>query len=448
MALPPKGGFFMPKRRKTMTEAEKLEGLLTDIAGGVTAIKEETEKVKEEMAKNIEAIKAKQGEQDKILEILASKPKKETLPAMQGVTSGGPEMYTKEVPAWALPSSALGEKYYGFYMAHQGAKLRKFADSEFIEKMSRWWIDVLTGKAPRAIMEERTDLSEGTPAQGGYTVFPEYESIILALALDKSQIALPYCKVLPMGSNVKKVPAKLTGTTVSWGTEATDIGESTGPTVAEVTLTTKRLGAWKEASNEYIGDAFFDVASWLSDLFGEAIGLELDNQVLNGTGDPCYGVLTSAAGYSVTMGAGLTDFSDINGDHASEMMRNLREVDLAGARFVLHRTVFHYVRIMKDSQSAYIYGHPAGPSPKEIWGLPYVLSEKAPSTSAANTPFVSLGNFENFLIGRRQGDMTLFVNPYSLDKENQTRFKVDTRWAMAIGIANAFVRLLTAASGS
>lgn len=424
-------------------KTKELEGLLREIAGGMQEVREESQKQKEAMTLALEEMKARMDGFDEAMETIASQPRKETLP-VPGDPGQSVQVVYKDLPAWMRPTGALGEKYKGYHLDMQardiGSRAEKMGipfilDEEFRQRFAKFMLDVLQG---------RTDLSEGTAAQGGYLVPDEFEPVILAFARDKSQIALPLCWVLPMGTDTKRVPTEASGATVAWTAEATAATESTGPTVGEAVLSAKRLTGFKEASNELIDDSMFDIVSWLTELFGEAIGLELDNQVLNGTGDPVSGVLTAAAGYSVVMASGSTAFSEITGDHASEMMGNLKESVLSNAYFVLHRTVFHYVRTMKDDNNAYIYGHPAGPDPKEIWGMPYIRSEKSPSTSAANTPFVVLGNFKYFVVGRRQGDMKLFVNPYSLDKENQTRFKVETRWGLARGLANAFVRLITA----
>lgn len=411
-----------------MSDIERLEGLLREIAGSVNEVKEETEKVKEEMAKKLE-------EHEKAIEHLMSQPKKEAIP-VPGNPGKTVEVFTKEVPAWMLPTGEYGEKYKGYHLPLQGRSLHFIKDEDYRQRFAKFMIDVFT----------RTALGEGTAAQGGYLVPDEFEPTILAFAREKSTIALQRCWVIPMSTDTKKVPTEASGATVAWKGEATAAGESSGPTVGEASLSAKRLTAYKEASNELIEDAAIDVVSWLTELFAEAIGLELDNQVLNGTGDPVSGVLTAKAGYSVVMATGSTNFSEITGTHLSEMMSKLKESVLAGAVFVMHRTVFHYVRTAKDNQNAFIYSPMSGPVPEAVWGLPYILHEKAPSSSGADTAFVSLGNFRYFIIGRRKGDMKLFVNPYSLDKENQTRFKVETRWGLEVGQANAFVRLLTAAS--
>lgn len=422
-----------------MTDIEKLMGAIQELAGPINEVKEATEEAKAEIAQVKETV-AKHGED---IEHLMSQPTVQKLP-VPGETGEHVEVLRHELPSWMLGGGQMGEQHKGYYLEPQGRDmisrvpvLSRIMNEEYRERFAKFMLDVLT----------RTALSEGTAGQGGYLVPEEFEPTLLAFARDKSQIALPLCTIYPMGTDTKKVPAEATGANVGWTAEATASTESTGPTVAEVTLTAKRLCAWKETSNELIEDTFFDVVSWVTELFAEAIGLELDNQVLNGTGDPVSGVLTDKAGYSVVMDTGSASFSMLHGDHGSKMMTHLKSSVLAGAVFALHRTVFHYVRTMKDDQNAYIYGHPAAADPKAIWGLPYVLSEKCPSMTDddVSTALAVLGNFRYFALGRRRGEMRLFVNPFSLDKENQTRFTINTRWGAAIGLANAFVRLLTAA---
>ncbi|MFQ5841060.1 MAG: phage major capsid protein [Thermodesulfobacteriota bacterium] len=423
-----------------MDDIEKLMGAIQELAGPINEVKEATDEAREEIAHLKETV-GKHGED---IEQLMGRPTLQKLP-VPGESKETVDVLRHELPSWMLGAGQMGDKHKGYFLDAQCRDMiskiptiGRIMNEEYRERYAKFMLDVLT----------RTDLSEGTASQGGYLVPDEFEPTLLAFAREKSMIALPLCTIYPMGTDTKKVPAEASGATVNWTAEATAATESTGPTVAEVTLTAKRLCAFKEASNELIDDAAIDVVSWLTELFAEAIGLELDNQVLNGTGDPVSGVLTGAAGYSVVMASGSASFSMIHGDNGSNMMSNLKSSVLAGAVFVLHRTVFHYVRIMKDSNNAYIYGHPAAADPQAIWGLPYILSEKAPSMSddAVSTPFMSLANFRYFALGRRKGEMRLFINPYSLDKENQTRFTINTRWGPAIGLKNAFVRLITAAS--
>lgn len=118
------------------------------------------------------------------------------------------------------------------------------------------------------------------------------------------------CTVLNMSSKQLVLPAESSIVTTSWTDEAGTISAS-NPTFGQVTLTAKKLAGLTEGvSNELLMDSAIDIVGMLTEQFMYAIGQELDNQVLNGTGNPCSGVLTAASGFSVVMGAGSTNFSN------------------------------------------------------------------------------------------------------------------------------------------
>ena len=110
------------------------------------------------------------------------------------------------------------------------------------------------------------------------------------------------------------------------------------------------------------------------------------------------------------------------------------------------KRVRKFLRLQKDTTGKFIWGNPSDPDPQSIWGFPYLLCEKAPSTTGVSTPFIVLGDFRYFALGRWPQNFSLDVEPYSKFKEFQTQFRIVNRWALAIGLANAFCHLLKAAS--
>jgi HK97 family phage major capsid protein len=237
------------------------------------------------------------------------------------------------------------------------------------------------------------------------------------------------------------IPTELTRVSVNWPSEAAAPTESNS-TFGQVELTAKKLAGLTDGiSRELLSDSAIDIVGLLTEQFMYAIGLELDNQVLNGTGSPCSGVLTAAAGNSVVMSG--ANFSSIGADDLSEMIYNLAEEDAAMAKFVYNRLVQHYIRTLKDDNNQYIWQKPGEGRTGTIWELPYFQSSKAPGTSATSTAFVALGNWKKFFIGRRVGQMSLEMDPYSEFAKDLVRFKMVTRWGMAMARASAFCRLVT-----
>jgi len=291
---------------------------------------------------------------------------------------------------------------------------------------------------------QKADMAEGTGSYGGYLVPEEYSDEILAFQRLRS-FALQDCRIWPMSSDTRRVPVENTSVSTSWKSEGTAAGAS-NPTFAEAELAAKKLTAYSTASNELLQDSMIDIVSYLTELFAEASGQELDNQVLNGTGDPVSGLLTAACGYSVVMASGLTNFSSVTGDNLLDLIDKIPMEAEDGAKFYMHKKTLTFVRKLKDSQNQYLFAPIAGGLPADIWGYPYVRTNKGPTTSAASTAFILFGNLRYFLLGRRLGTMTLDLDPFGKFLENQTRFRLVQRWALKVGKSTAFARLVTAAS--
>lgn len=357
------------------------------------------------------------------------------------------------------PAIIVPEVHRGYKVHEQGERLfEKFVTSPHrFKTLSRpekfvgfvkFMLDVkaalMGNQAAIMSLQKATDMAEGTDSVGGYTVPVEYQPDLVKLAVDMS-FALQNCTVINMGSNVLKIPTELTRVSVTWEDEAGSIDEQNS-TFDQVTLTAKKLaGLTSGISSELLQDSTVDIVSLLTEQFMYAMGLELDNQVLNGTGSPCSGVLSAACGNSVVMATGSTNFSAITADHLSQMIYALSEEDASKAKFVYNRLIQHYIRTAKDTYGQYIWQKPAEGRPGTIWEVPYFQSIKATGTTGTSTAFVALGNWEKFFLGRRIGTMAFASDPYTDFAKDQIRFRAIMRWALSIARSSAFCRLLTAA---
>lgn len=363
----------------------------------------------------------------------------------------------KTAPAAGASSIVLGAKYKGYNLGKQMVSIREkaaknprlypmFSNDEKCEEFAKFLIAytrVLKGdmSAMADIQAfQKANYAEGADATGGYLVPIEYESEIVQLARDNN-LLLQQVAYYEMGTDNKKVPKEGSLVTVEWDDEAGTIGDSEG-TFDEIDLVAKRLNGLATVSNELLMDSSFDLAGVLTEQFGYATGQELINQILNGSGSPFYGVAGTTAGYSVVMTASTT-FAGINADDFSLMMSKLSAGYLANAKFVINRLPLHYVRTLKDDQGRPIFAMPGGAVPGTIYGIPYIETEKSNGTNSANKCVAVLGDWKKYAVGRRVGTMALDADPYGLFTKNQTRFRMVTRWAAKVGIADAFVRYMT-----
>ena len=267
----------------------------------------------------------------------------------------------------------------------------------------------------------------------------------MQLAREKTW-ALNNCTIINMGSDKCYLPKELTLVSTYWVSEAGTI-TATNPTFAQVELDSKKLcGLTSGISVELLQDQQLDIVSMLTEMFGYAIALELDNQVLNGTGDPVSGVLTAAAGYSVVMGTGSTSFSAVTCDNIRNVIRKLSSVDSVNGTFVYSKDIQYYIDVLKDSQNRYIYRDPSGDRPAALWNRPIIEASNAPleSDSAADTAFLAFGDWKKFYIGRRLAPTALEADPYTNFATALIRYRLISRWAFAIARSTAFCRLMTA----
>jgi HK97 family phage major capsid protein len=132
------------------------------------------------------------------------------------------------------------------------------------------------------------------------------------------------------------------------------------------------------------------------------------------------------------------------GDNFSDAISRLSQGYLNGAKWIVGKTVKHYLRTLKDTNRAYVFQQPQAGKSATLWEYPILESEHCPAT-AASTVAAVFGNLKNFIIGRRNGAMVIEIDPYGLFTTNQTRFRMVTRWALKAGNAAGFVSIVTAA---
>jgi HK97 family phage major capsid protein len=87
---------------------------------------------------------------------------------------------------------------------------------------------------------------------------------------------------------------------------------------------------------------------------------------------------------------------------------------------------------------------PYNDRPAMIYGSPFAVCEQLPSAPAAASGFAVFANLaKTYLIGRRNGSTTLFVDPYSLAEKGQTRFIFSNRWDGQVALPGGIVVIKT-----
>lgn len=374
----------------------------------------------------------------------------------------------EKAPAASAPAIHTGKfvkEFKGYNLEKQGLgtfsriKGREhlfpaFANEEKMYEYKKWCITMVKAirgdvqaKMELQEMQRKTGLAGQSDSLGGYLVPEEFQADLIMMARDTSFL-LQKATVVPMKGDTIVLPKEASLVTSYWTAEKNAPSKS-DPSFGQVKLEAKKLfGLTNPVAQELLDDSEIDIVSLLNEQFAYAQGLELDNQALNGTGNPCSGVLSAACGYSVVMGSGLVNFSSVTADHVRSLMRKLSASDRAVGEFTYGADVQFYLDTLKDSQGRYLYREPSGVRPAALWNRGIIESVKAPAeaASAVSTAFLSFGNWKYFYVGRRKGAMSIDIDPYSNFGTDQIVFRMITRWALKMAHEEAFARLLTAAS--
>jgi HK97 family phage major capsid protein len=360
---------------------------------------------------------------------------------------------------FAMPAVIGSSKFLGYNLNQQGRLIKEktignigfasFNKEENVDGFAKFLLATIHARHPKLANAEakaflaevaKASLAEGSAGTGGDLVPDEYQWDMIQLARSRSYM-LQLANVVPMTSDVMILPTEAGLATINWKTEGAGLTQG-DPTFSHLTLTAKKATAYAISSNELLQDARVDIVSILTEQFAYGIGLDIDNQALNGTGVPtsgllCSGVLTTNI---VTLAGSM---STINVEKISEAIYKLSEGDLANARFMLCRLGMHYIRSIVDANGNPILQPLAVAMAPSIMGFPYVMSEKISNTDGTGKDFGLFGDFKKYVIGRRVGAMALEVDPYGAFSTDETRFRMINRWAFGVGRETAFVKIIT-----
>lgn len=177
---------------------------------------------------------------------------------------------------------------------------------------------VVAGMKPKRATtgEIMASLSEGTDADGGYSVPSQTMPQILGAMAANSSLLSAGAGVVPLDQGAKSVSQAVVDTlpTAAWRQELASITES-GPTFRAVTATPKSLACIVRISRELLADSP-DIDRSLREVLAQAFALELDRVGLLGTGtDPQPKGLANISGVNAVSlganGAALADYSPI-----------------------------------------------------------------------------------------------------------------------------------------
>jgi len=400
-----------------MENIEKLKGLILEtINGGMTAIKEETEKIKDEVG----ALK------EDLTKIKETPVKKVTI---TGQNDGKQREYLYK--DHVLPVQGKGLEHIDSF---------KIMDVELRDAIAKMMIDMVeAGLNGKREFKADTTMVAGTAGRGGYLVFDEYMNVIRSLG-ELYGVMLANAEVVSMNTDTLHYPVDNDqNVTILQKNETVAHADGVPDNiVTEVELAAKDLGAYGIVTNQLMADANFDILGFLTPKFASALSRKIDTAILNDTG-------TTTGFDCLVTGASLNDSTgSLDVAHILDAYKYLDERMELGAKLFFHRIVYYgTVLNTQDKNDRHVFEHSSSVQKKNIWDIPVVLASALPYALTPGDLVGLLGNMRQaYIIGQRQGAGSFFINPYSLDLERQTRITVNSRWAGKNGFEKAMTRLI------
>lgn len=352
----------------------------------------------------------------------------------------------KKISAPAVISSNM---YKGHKISNQFKNYRGKMSDESLDYLAKSLIEMKNAALSNKSIDMKAAAAhvEGTDESGGHLVINEYADMIETFARENSVLA-PLCRQVSV-ANTDTLLVNKALTECSISIDAEGSVTQTSSTLAQVTIPIKRLGGYVAVSNELLADASYDVASWITEQFTYGIGQKLDSQILSGTGTGAgqmnSGVLTAAVTNSVILSG--TNLSSITATDLSLALAQLSTLDAQKATFVLGKLGDHYVRSLKDSNSAPVFQAISGPNLDKIYGNPRVVCASISDnpSATASTAYGVVGNFNQVFLVNRLGGLSLMVDPYSDSVSYNTRFIFSMRKGFGVVRGDALTRIITGA---
>ena len=261
----------------------------------------------------------------------------------------------------------------------------------------------------------KTNLTEGTPAQGGYSVPSGTHNIIWGELNDPATI-VPKCTAFPHGmvdGYTKNIPKWLTDLTVGWVDEE-GLKTQTKPTLTRKQSILKKLACIIVESDELRADNIIGLDQKLAELVGQNMAYELERVILTGDvtglGDPFNGIYYSTPATVTQTGGNLSYTDMVNIWNNANVLENYR----AGSEWYMNRKTLGIVLGMVDLSGRPIHNFMAiNDKPAlAIFGDKVNISNTLLNTLGAGNVCSTIiyGNYKNVALGFKDGDTGINVD--------------------------------------
>lgn len=314
---------------------------------------------------------------------------------------------------------------------------------------------ILRGIKDKDPLIVKTVMSEGTPAQGGYTVPQEYSDMILGALNNEAEI-LQFFSSITQGAPTINYPSWLNDLGIYWVAE--DATKTlTKPTLGTKALTLKKMACVVPFTDELLDDNIVDLSGECTKLVGENMGLEVERVALEGNtgeGDPFAGVLTATGTVLQPQVGGSIAYSDlVAAMFNTSVLRRFKK----NAIWMLNETALGKIFSMVDGNGLPIMslGNPNAQIPSTILGKQYKVSDQI---AAAATTTIYFGDPKYIVIGnpKKNAGVQVAVSQSAVapitGALTQNAFLQDETWyrfvhrkAILVAVPSAFVAITNVA---
>ena len=276
----------------------------------------------------------------------------------------------------------------------------------------------------------RRDLTVGTASAAGDLVFTDARPGSF-IELLRNRLALNTLGITTLTGLVGPVaiPKKLSGATAYWVAEKGEPTES-NPTVGQVNLTGKTLGAFTEFSRKLLLQSSIDVETMVRNELVTTMALEIDRAGLYGLGS-----VSQPQGLKRVTGINTVDFAANAPTHAElvemESAINADNADIGAMAYLTNSTRYGGFKTTEKASgtAAFILEQPGN----TVNGYPVVRSNQVESND------VWFGVWSQMIMGM-WGAITLQANPYALDKSGGVRVTAFQDVDVAVRYPECFTR--------
>lgn len=275
----------------------------------------------------------------------------------------------------------------------------------------------------------RRDLTVGTATAAGDLVFTDARpGSFIELLRNRLALSTLGVQTLTGLQGPVAIPKQLTGATAYWVAEKGEPTES-NPTVGQVNMTAKTLGAFTEFSRRLMLQSSIDVETMVRNELSTVMALEIDRAALYGLGSN-----SQPQGLKLVTGINTEDFAADSPTYAElvsmETKVNADNADIGAMSYLTNSTRYGaFKTTSKVGSEAQFVLEPGG----TVNGYPVVRSNQVEAGD------VFFGVWNAMIMGM-WGSLTLQVNPYALDKSGGVRVTAFQDVDVAVRYAECFTR--------